>query len=89
MHIVGVISGDATPVVLNDIAYKNIYKKSNPNLQLINALKEAGVKLYVCSQAASERQYNFQQDINKDITISLSSLTTVIYFQQQEYILIQ
>ena len=89
MYIVAVISGDATPVVLNDVAYKNLYKKSNPNMQLINSLKDAGVELYVCSQALSERHFNYQQDINKKITVSLSALTTLIYFQQLEYSLIQ
>ncbi|MDM5270685.1 DsrE family protein [Sulfurovum sp. zt1-1] len=89
IHIVAVISGDATPVVLNDIAYKKIYKKSNPNIHLINSLKDAGVELYVCSQAASERHFDFHQDINEKITVSLSALTTLIYFQQLEYILIQ
>ena len=42
LKFVAVVSGPATPVVLNDAQYKAAYGVANPNLALIAELKKAG-----------------------------------------------
>lgn len=89
MHIVGIVSGDATPTILNNATYEKNFKTDNPNLNLIEALKKVGVKVYVCSQAVAEHHFNIETDVDKDVIKTLSALTDLIYFQQKGYALIQ
>ncbi len=62
------IHGEATFITLNNNAYWNKFGRDNPNLNLINQLKENGVELYVCSQPTASRKIN-----NKDLNINLIS----------------
>ena len=66
----------ATPIILSNIGYQKKYGVDNPNLELIQQLKEAGVELYVCGQSLVARKYAFE-DVNPDIKIGLSMLTVV------------
>lgn len=78
------IHGGATDVILNNEAYKKKYELDNPNLALIDELKEAGVELYVCGQSLLARQYPFE-DVNKQINIGLSMLTVVTTYMHKGY----
>ena len=68
-----VIHGPATPVILSAKAYKAKMGKDNPNLKLIHALTVAGVKIYVCGQAAADNKIA-AKDINPDVTLTVSAL---------------
>lgn len=86
LHIVAVAYAQATPLVLNNQAYKNKYGTDNPNLALIARLKKAGVTISVCGQAIAEQHFDYK-DIDPDVTLSLSALTTITSLQQQGYAL--
>ena len=66
----------ATPIVLNNTGYRKKYGVDNPNLELINELKEAGVELFVCGQSLVARKYAFE-DVNPQVETALSMLTVV------------
>jgi len=78
------IHGGATDVILTNEAYKERYELDNPNLELINALKDAGVELYVCGQSILGRKYE-RNEINKQITIGLSMLTVTSTYMHKGY----
>lgn len=84
IHLVVVIAGGATPIVLTNKAYNAKFLTDNPDMKLIRALSEQGVKFYVCSQAVAEHHFKLQ-DVNKYITKSLSAITDLSYFQLHGY----
>ena len=84
ISVVAAIHGNATYVVLDNVGYNKKYGMDNPNLELINQLKEAGVDLKVCGQSLVARNNGFD-NINKEIDIALSMLTVVTEMQQKGY----
>ena len=87
VHVVAGIAGKATDAVLTDDAYELRYKKLNPNTELIRELTEAGVIIYVCSQAAAEHDIDLETEVNPDIVHSLSLMTDLANFQLKGYVL--
>jgi len=86
LKFVAVAYGAATSAVLDDEHYKAQFGVANPNLAVIAQLHKAGVDVAVCGQAVAEHHY---QDawVAKDVTLSLSALTTITELQQQGYAL--
>ena len=84
LKVVAAIHSNATYTVLDNKGYKAKYGVENPNLELINQLKSAGVGLYICGQSLVARNGGFD-NINADITIALSMLTVVTEHQMQGY----
>ena len=76
LHMAVAIHSTSTPIVLNDVGYQKKYGVDNPNLKLIDQLKEAGVDIYICGQSLVARKYAFE-DVNPDVKIALSMLTVV------------
>lgn len=76
MHVAVAVHYTATPIILNNEGYQKKYGSNNPNLELIEELKDAGVELYVCGQSLVARKYAFD-DVNPDVRIGLSMLTIV------------
>jgi len=87
MHLVVGIAGKATPVVLSDEAYAKRFGKPNPDTELIRKLADAGVILYVCSQAAAEHDIDMAGEMNPHIVKSLSLMTDLANYQLQGYVL--
>jgi len=88
LKFVAVAYGAATPLVLNDTQYRAAYGVANPNLPLIEKLRNAGVDVAVCGQAVAE--HNFQYNwVDQHVTVALSGLTTVTTLEQQGYSLFQ
>ncbi|HET7307016.1 MAG TPA: DsrE family protein [Gammaproteobacteria bacterium] len=81
-----VIHGAATDIVMDNAEYKKRTGHDNPNIKLIHALRQAGVKLYVCGQALAEHHIE-HRSVNPDITLSLSALSDLIILQHQGYVL--
>ena len=75
---------NATPIILNNTGYQKKYGIDNPNLELINQLKDAGVELYVCGQSLVARDYAFE-DVNPQVETALSMLTVVTEKTMQGY----
>ena len=86
LKFVAVASGGATGMVLDDEHYRAQFHTSNPNLAAIAQLHKAGIDLAVCGQAMAEHHYA-DEWLAKDVTLSLSALTTITELQQQGYAL--
>ncbi len=84
LNVAVVIHGGATDLILTNEAYQKKYEVDNPNLELIDILKEAGVKLYVCGQSLLSRNYA-QNEVNPQITIGLSMLTVFTTYMHNGY----
>ncbi|PKH21762.1 sulfur reduction protein DsrE [Enterobacterales bacterium CwR94] len=86
LQFVVAISASATPVVLNNTHYRRNFGVDNPNLALIDKLREAGVVVTVCDQAVAGHQYAFDW-VDKRVVHALSSLTTITTLEHQGYVI--
>ena len=88
MNVIGVIHSSAIFSALDNKHYQEQYEIDNPNLELIEALKKAGVKLNVCAQSLKARR--FERDwVNKEIGISVSALTLVTTYQLKGFAMLK
>jgi len=81
IQVVLAIHGKATDAILDNASYEKKYEMANPNVNLIRALKEAGVKMAVCGQSLIGRGYATEQVLS-EVEIATSMLTTVTTYQQ-------
>lgn len=88
LKFVAVLHGPGTPAVLDNEHYRAKYRKDNPNIALIAALKKAGVEVEVCGQALAEQNIEHAW-VNHDVTITLSALSDLIVYGQQGYTLVK
>lgn len=88
IHIVGIIAGKATYLVLNNQAYKKRFRTQNPNMDLLKQLTQHGAKLYVCDQALAEHHIDQKKDMNKYIMPSLSGIIDLPTYELKGYALI-
>ena len=86
IHIVGVISGPATPITLTDKAYLKRMHKANSNLDLMKKLTDYGVIIHLCGQAAAEKDINPETDLNPYTKLTLSALIDIPTYQMQGYV---
>jgi intracellular sulfur oxidation DsrE/DsrF family protein len=86
LKFVAVAYGPATGLVLDDEHYKAQFGTNNPNLAVISQLRKAGIDVAVCGQAMAEHHYP-NDWAAKDVTLSLSALTTITELEQQGYAL--
>lgn len=84
LKFVAVAYGDATPLALNDDAYRAKFNTANPNLPLIAALRHAGVDIAVCGQAVAEHHFDYSA-VDKSVTTALSGLTTITTLEHKGY----
>ena len=85
--IVLVLHGKATPAALDEKAFKDHFNKTNPDEKLLKVLKKAGVKIYVCGQSLIYRGFK-EKELSRNVEMSLSALTALVYYQSQGYSLI-
>ena len=79
-----VIHGPATTDVLNNAAYLARFGVDNPHLPLFDALAQAGVKLYVCAQAANVFEVARDQ-IAEPVDLALSAMTALVMLEADDY----
>ena len=84
MELAAIIHGQATPSVLKSEVFKDRFKKDNPNREIIQGLKEAGVKLYVCGQTLVDDGFK-EEWVNEQIGIAVSALVVVPTYQLKGY----
>ena len=84
LKVVLAIHGGATSTVMDNEAYKKKYGVENPNLDLISALNEAGVKLFVCGQSLIARDID-KEKMAPEIKIASSMLTIMTTYQIKGY----
>jgi intracellular sulfur oxidation DsrE/DsrF family protein len=84
-RLVVVIYGDATPVILDDAAYKAQHGgHSNPNIALMRALAKAGVELHVCGQAVLYHKVD-PKTIQPEVQVDLAAWTTIANYEARGY----
>ena len=59
-------------------------KTDNPNAELLSALKNANVEIYVCGQSYLFNKYKFE-DVSENVKVSLSALTALVEYQSNGY----
>lgn len=78
VNITIVLHGEATKSVLNDAAYKTLFRvDENPNLPLIRELQKAGVEVYLCGQALNYKGFA-DGNVANGIPIGADALTVVV-----------
>jgi intracellular sulfur oxidation DsrE/DsrF family protein len=87
MKIVVIVHGGATKSILSNEAYNSKYNVDNPDLPLIRAVQEAGVKVSVCSQAIAHRGFSVE-GVDTSVELALSAITVLVDHQKQDYALI-
>lgn len=88
LDVVVIIHGGATRSVLNDVAHKARYGKSNPDAEILAKLKNAGVKIYVCGQAIVDNGY-YYQNVRSEVGVVLGAVAAEIELVTNGYALIQ
>ncbi len=84
LNFIAIIHGDATRSVVNSSVYEKWFGIENPNVALVSALKEAGVKVRVCGQVLNHWQIA-DEDVNDEIEITPSALTTLAIYGNEGY----
>lgn len=87
LSVIGVIHFLATPMILEDEAYKKKFGISNPNTALLNELGKNGVRFFVCGQSLRARKL-VDEKRNENIKVAQSALITFSTFQSKGYSLI-
>ena len=84
VHIVALLDEEVGYASGTDAFYRQAFGGDNPNLELIHALKKAGVKLLVCSQGLAGNNIP-DSAIDPDVTITLSALTDMVVYGHKGY----
>jgi len=87
-HVVPIVHGPATPLVLGAKAYAARFKgAANPDADLLARLKAAGAPVHVCAQALAGSGIA-TDDVDPNVVIDDSALTTMATLQLEGYALI-
>ena len=84
LTVVLAIHGGATYGVMDNASYRERFEVDNPNLPVLRALKDAGVKVTVCGQSLISREID-PADVAPEVDIATSMLTTVATYQMMDY----
>ncbi len=84
MHVVLAIHGAAAYAVMNNEEYKNKYDVDSPYLDLFKELKEAGVKMFACSQSLRGRGIDHTKMV-PEVGVATSMLTVMTTYQLKGY----
>ena len=86
IHAAIVFHGAALVNALSDEAYRTRLEQSNPNLELLTKLADAGVELYVCGQSMGMRGFA-KSELAEPVRFATSALTMVHLLQAEGYTL--
>lgn len=86
--IVAVVHGAAVPAILGSDAYAAKFAgASNPNLDLIDRLRKAGVIVAVCDQALQGQGFDGRQ-VAANVRVDVSAMTTMTTLQLKGWALL-
>ena len=88
LDIVVILHFEATPVILADSAYEQVFQVKNPNTAVINTLAEAGVRFYICGQSLRARNF-VDSPRNPNIKVLHGAMLGITHFQSQGYSLLK
>lgn len=81
-----VVHGAAAKDVLTNEAYRKRHGHDNPNVPLLEALKRAGVRVYLCGQTAGSRGL-VAADLAPPVQMALSAITAHLVLNTEGYVL--
>ncbi len=84
LHIVLAVHNASAVAMMNNEAYQKKFKTDNPNLKLIEELKQAGVKIALCGQSIVNRNIDPMQ-LAPGVEVATSMLTTFTTYQLRGY----
>jgi len=85
LHLQAVFHGPTIVVVTDDATYKaRTGVEHNPNVDLLNQLRKAGLKTVVCGQSAMAQHYDFKTIVHAQMNFSAS--VTFINLMTRGYI---
>ncbi|MCA9061097.1 MAG: DsrE family protein, partial [Planctomycetaceae bacterium] len=83
-----ILHGDATTCALSHDAWHTRHETAeNPNLALMNSLREAGVRILVCGQALSHKGIPVSE-VAPEVQVAVSALTANVNHQQDGYVVV-
>ncbi|MGE0124346.1 MAG: DsrE family protein [Dehalococcoidia bacterium] len=86
LHTALVVHGTAGKDTLTAEAYRRRYGKDNPNLALLDELKAAGVRIYLCGQTAAARNLP-RGEVTPAAAFALSAMTAHLALDREGYAL--
>lgn len=87
LHVRAAIHGQAAYGMLKNELYNEKFGVDNPNIELLQALKNAGVELILCGQTAGSRDITSARRL-EIIDVGLSAMTVLSQSQMDGYSLI-
>jgi len=87
MRLALVLHGSAGKDALSHEAYRARFGTDNPNLEMLEALHDAGVSILLCGQTAVHRGFN-REELAPPIKVALSAMTALVTLQAEGYALI-
>jgi intracellular sulfur oxidation DsrE/DsrF family protein len=81
-----VVHGAASKDLLSNDAYRKRHGIDNPNLPLLEALKGAGVRIYLCGQSAGSRGIAASEKA-APVEMALSAMTAHLVLNAEGYVL--
>lgn len=85
--LVAIVHGPATALVMDDASYRAKFGVANPNLELIEHLRQNGAEVRVCSQALASNKIA-RKMVNPAVQVDVSAMTTLANLQLKGYALI-
>ena len=87
MDVVVVLHGGAARAALDDDASVAHHGAANPNAELIRALAQVGVRIYICGQTAGFHGHEADQ-LSPEVQLALSAMTINTWLQNEGYAII-
>jgi intracellular sulfur oxidation DsrE/DsrF family protein len=87
IRMIVVLHDKAAMAALSDAKYRQVFGRANPNVELIQQLRQVGARVTLCSQSMGKSNLA-ASDINSDVEIVLSAMTTILQAQQDGYVLL-
>ncbi len=84
IDMVVVLHKMATYSIFTNERFQKKYKTDNPNLALITALSDAGVRFFVCGQTMLKAKVA-ENEIAPEVKVATSALTTLTTYQLKGY----
>jgi intracellular sulfur oxidation DsrE/DsrF family protein len=85
--LIAIVHGPATPLVMDNAAYRAKFGVDNPNLELIALLRQSGADIHVCSQALAGNKIA-RENVNSGVQVDVSAMTTLANLQLRGFALI-
>jgi intracellular sulfur oxidation DsrE/DsrF family protein len=85
-RFVVVFHGPAVDGLLRDEPYRAKFGSSNPNLEVIDRMKKAGVEFFVCGQYLAAEKID-AQSLTPNVTVAADALLVLMEYQNKGYAL--